>query len=168
MYTAPTVAQLAEFSGRSVASYDDTAASALAQGTLLFSILTELDEAPEDERNATLALNGILDMADYIYLARPYAAVKAKPFQSETIMSYSYSRGSSVALAVAGKKTGMLWWDLAIARLTIAESVVSYGSIAAFEREHHPLTGAGLYRDEDDIVVLLGPADLLPDMEASP
>lgn len=156
MLPVPTVEELADFSGRPADSYGDFAASALRQATLLFAMLTRLTALPTDPDQAQLALFAILQMADRLYLEQPAAEVKASPFQSETIGSYSYSKSAQLAISTAesGKPTGLYWWDLALLLLTLpGQSKVAYGSIHTFD---------------SDIVVdsdtgqryLIGPADL--------
>ncbi len=133
MLAVPTVEDLSEFSGRPADSYGPFAVSALRQATLLFSTITHLTAYPTDDDEAQLAVYAILQMADRLYLEQPSAQIKAGPFQSETIGSYSYSRASQLAVSSAksGTKTGLYWWDLALELLTqagatnITSSVIS-------------------------------------------
>jgi hypothetical protein len=140
---APGVDDLAEFTGRPIDSFGPFADTALAQATLLFQVVTSLTEFPTDEIGAQLATNAILEMAYRFILEQPYAITAASPFQSETIGSYSYSKSGTARLALLGKGTGLLWWDLAMDRLTRpGESGVGYGSISAF-RDHLVTDGTG-------------------------
>lgn len=153
MLPVPTVSYLASFTGRDEASFSAFADQALIQSTLLFSTLTKLSEYPTNEDQELLAINAILEMADRIYLEQPYATTKASPFQSETIASYSYSKGSAAAKAREGLRTGLLFWDLAMDELSVADSsAVSTGSVAAFETD--------LYIDADSNRVVLTPAQV--------
>ncbi len=134
MLPVPTLSYLAQFTGRAEDSFSAFADQALIQATLLFSIVTKREEYPDSEDQEALAINAILEMADRIYLEQPYATYKASPFQSETIASYTYSKGSTVGKARDGQPTGLFWWDLAIDELSLASrSVMSSGSVAAFE-----------------------------------
>jgi hypothetical protein len=128
----PTVADLAAFTGRTSNSFGQFADQALAQATLLFYIATDLDEYPTDVNLSMLVKNGILDMADKIYLSQPYQEASASPFQSETIGSYSYSK--AVASVKKGDNTGIMWFDLAVNKLKAAGSgIAAHGSIHGME-----------------------------------
>jgi hypothetical protein len=143
--TVPSVADLATFTGADPASYTSYANAALAQSTLLFMIRSEIYEQSEVDAmpayNQQLEKNGILSMADSIYLQQPYRSVKATPFQTETIGSYTYSkpieygRGSAASLALKGEQTGIMWFDLAIqmlAKRDVAGGVYA-GQLQCFE-----------------------------------
>lgn len=131
---APDIAALAAFSGRDADAFGPFANAALEQAALLFSVATHRTTLPDDPDQAKLATYAILEMADRIYLEQPYAATAATPFQSETIGSYSYAKGSQAAKAASGQKLGLLWWDLALDELALADaSMVASGSIFAFE-----------------------------------
>lgn len=121
MLSVPTIEDLSDFTGRPSDSYGPFAASALRQATLLFSLLTRLTAYPTDPDQAQLASMAILQMADRIYLEQPSAQIKAGPFQSETIGSYSYSKSAQFAISASaeGSKTGLFWWDLALQQLTV-------------------------------------------------
>lgn len=153
MLSAPTVADLATFTGRAQPSFGTFAAQALAQATLLFSVVTKLSDYPADADLAQLAKNAIMEMADRLYLEQPNAQVKASPFQSETIGSYSYSKGSTFHKAKEGEHTGLFWWDLAIDELRVSDSgFLASGSIK---------TDNGLYVATDtDEKWILGPAEV--------
>src|SRR5687767_11870516 len=116
-YQAPTVAELANFSGRAEASYLPYASTALLQAALLFTLVTGISDPPDDADQAQLINNAIMDMADDIYLKQPFRAVIASPKSSETIGSYSYTIGSAAFKAMTGDVTGLMWWDLALSIL---------------------------------------------------
>ena len=158
MLTPPTVADLAEFTGRDPASFTAFADQALAQATLLFSITTGLDDYPTDPDEAQLAENAILEMADHIYLEQPYTASRAGPYTSETIGSYSYSKGSAAAKATLGGPTGLLWWDLAVDRLTVTDPT---RAVVASSVIH--VAGNGVLVGPNGERVIASPADLPPD-----
>jgi hypothetical protein len=130
--TPPTVADLANFTGRASSSFGDFATEALTQATLLFYLATDLDNYPTDINLANLAKYGILDMADSLYLSQPYKESTASPFQSETIGSYSYSRLTSSVKK--GNATGVTWFDLAVSKLRASASGIgASGSIEGME-----------------------------------
>lgn len=160
-YPIPDVTALATFSGRPLVSYTAWASEALAQATLLFVLTTELVVPPDsvaDPAKAQLALNAICQMADDIYLQQPYVPLKAQPFQSQTIGSYSYNRGlgafretPSFLKAQIGHYTGLLWWDLAVrefGRVLLTES----DAITVFDRS------ADVQLDDAGRLVFLGPS----------
>lgn len=158
MLPVPTKDDLAEFTGRAADTYSDFADQALAQATLLFSVITKRDEYPDDADGRQLAVNAILELADRIYLEQPHQVTKASPFSSESIGSYSYSK-NVLAQSKQGERTGLFWWDLAIDELTlVGRSLVMSGSVSVLERDD-------LYIDGDDgRRYVLGPADFaLPD-----
>lgn len=156
MLTPPTVDDLATFTGRPVATFTTFADQALARATLLFSTLTKRDDYPDDANGRQLAYNAILELADRIYLEQPYTEVKASPFQSETLGSYSYSK--ILQNTQQGKPTGLSWWDIAIEELTLTpRSLVVSGSVSAFERV--------ITTNDDGQREICGPADnSLPDL----
>ena len=131
MLPVPTQADLETFTGRPAATFGGFADQALAQATLMFSIVTYLTDLPADPDLAQLANNAIMELADRILLEQPYQSIKAGPFQTETIGSYSYSRVTpTVAKVQQGIKTGLLWWDLAIDRLSVpGSSILGHGGI---------------------------------------
>lgn len=149
----PTVTQLSEFSGRPETSYTVFANTALKQATLLMSLRTCLASMPGEADKATLILYGILELADDIVLKQPHRKTVAKPFSSETIMSYSYSK--SAQKAQEGKKTGLMWFDLAVQELSACESgeEVASAGISVFEKE-------GLSQDSSGNAQVLGPSAL--------
>lgn len=152
-----TVTDLSGFSGRDVSEYMNTAfvPTAIAQASLLFKLGTCLSEWPDDSLSAELAKQAVLAMADAIYLSQPFQKTLSNPFSSETIGSYSYSK---VAGAVAGGlPTGISWFDMAIAHLSVcdaASGIPSGGGIQAFENDGLFTAGRG------NNVQLLGPEDL--------
>lgn len=150
MLPAPTVDELADFKGRD--NYGPYADQALAQATLLFSIVTKLNAYPSDPAQAQLARFAIMEMADRFYLSQPHAEIYASPFQSETIGSYSYSKVLNQARN--NEATGVVWWDLAIDELSLVErSTVGSGAITVFENDDRYTNDAGRH-------ALINPADL--------
>lgn len=147
MLPVPSVAELAEFTGRPVATFGAFTASALAQATLMFSVVTKLKAFPEDPDQLQLALYAILEMADRLLLEQPYQSIKAGPFQSETIGSYTYSKSSTITRTVEqGLKTGLFWWDIAVDELSLpGSSLGAHGSIAV-ELPGLELQDDGTYR----------------------
>lgn len=128
----PTVADLANFTGRDSNTFSNFAPTALDQATLLFYLATELVEYPDDVELAKLSKYGIMDMADKIYLSQKYAEASASPFQSESIGSYSYSKMTQAVKKKSG--TGVMWFDLAVSKLKAAGSIVGQtGSIEGME-----------------------------------
>jgi hypothetical protein len=113
--TAPDVTALSVFTGRSEPSFSPYAVQALDQATLLFSIATGLVSLPTDPTYKQLALNGIMALADSLYLAQPHAETASSPFQSETLGVYSYTRATQKVMAA--ENTGVLWFDLAVNQL---------------------------------------------------
>ncbi len=153
-YQAPSVAELANFSGRSEASYLPYASTSLLQAALLFTLVTGISDPPDDADQVQLIKNAIMDMAADIYLKQPFRAVLAKPMSSETIGSYSYTINSAAFKAMTGNVTGLMWWDLALSILGRAETAIGSGSIAVFDRDHN------IWTDSDGHLVLVGPAEV--------
>lgn len=169
-WPVPTVAQLAEFTGRPAVSYTSYATSALLQAAVMFTALSErnADEySSMDPDDQLLANMGVMAMADHIYLRWPYAQVIASPLNNETIGSYSYSKPiqeiarNAQALEVTAEKTGVDMFDLAmrmLAKRTRANGVFS-GQITGFE--HFARDDAARIRWDEHLgtYVLEGPAD---------
>lgn len=128
-----TVADLAYFTGRAESSFTAFAATALEQAQLLFTLRTGMTELPTDVFERGLVKNAILEMADDIYLKSTYREVKAKPFSSETIGSYSYSLSAAAVRASSGEKTGLMWWDLAMERFAKEVSDLFSGGLMVFD-----------------------------------
>lgn len=129
---SPSLSELAAFTGRASNTFGNFASEALTQATLLFVLATELNDYPNDPMLAQLAKNGILDMADSIYLSQPYKESIASPFQSESIGSYSYSK--LTRNVKKGDATGVTWFDMAVSRLRSANSGIgASGSIEGME-----------------------------------
>lgn len=143
MLTAPTLDQLADFSGRPQASYPAFATSALKQATFLMQLRTCLVSLPADPAQAQLMLYGILELSDDIVLKQPYREITAKPFTSETLMSYAYSKAA--VRAQEGKKTGLMWFDLAVQKLSVCEddADISSAAITIFENDGVTVDGEG-------------------------
>jgi hypothetical protein len=157
MLSVPTVADLAQFTGRAEDTFNTFAIQALAQATLMFTTVTQLDEYPTEADKLQLAVNGILQMTDRFYLEQPYQLVKASPFNSETIGSYTYSKGYTelTIKASRGELTGLFWWDLAVEELSLrSRSLVTSGSLATLD---HDITTC-----PDGTQVIVGPADQQP------
>jgi hypothetical protein len=156
MFAVPTIADLAQFTGRAEATFTAFADQALTQATLLFSLVTQCSDYSDDPNLRALARNAIMEMADRMYLEQPHAVDRSSPFTSETIGSYSYSTsGAAAALASKdGRPTGLFWWDLAIDELSCAvgRSKVMSGSVTGMER-------ADLYIDGNGQRHILGPGD---------
>lgn len=130
MLPVPSLADLALFTGRAEGSFSAFAPQALLQATLLFSVTTGLEVLPDDSDLVLLADYAIMEMADRFLGEQPYLAVRNSPFQSETIGSYSYSRTTLSKTVLAGLKSGLYWWDLAVEMLEQAgQSVTAHGSI---------------------------------------
>lgn len=144
MLVAPTVDDLAAFTGRDVDGYSPFADKALEQATLLFQVITHLDSYPTDPTKEALARNAIVEMANRLYLEQGFAETIASPFQSETIGSYSYAKSATAIAARSGEATGLLWWDLAIDELTVAGlSDVGSGSVGGGFEEQLGVNGSG-------------------------
>lgn len=171
MLAIPTVAQLADWSGRPLASFTGFANSALIQATLLMTVRAELepsDVASLVSDDQTLLQQGILAMADYVYLRQPYQQVIASPLMNETIGSYSYGKAmgevarNAQALEVTAENTGVLMFDLAVQMLSKRQRAggVFGGSIRAFDTNNRS-NSAWVRIDRDgDQLVLMGPADV--------
>lgn len=154
--TAPTVSELATFTGRAESTFTTFASQALAQAALLFTIVTKLDAYPDEDDYEQLARNAILEMADRIYLEQPHATTYASPFASETIGSYSYTKTSIVQRAREGLDTGLFWWELAVDELAqIDRSLVTSGSVSGLDRDLY------VNADTGDKVVI-SPGELEP------
>lgn len=153
MLAAPTSTDLAQFTGRPPATFGAYATEALAQATLMFRIVTKLTAYPDDPDLAQLAKYAIMELADRLLLEQPFAEILVRPYQSETIGSYTYSRATAtVAKVQSGMKTGLFWWDLAVEELTVAgATLVGFGSIKADITE--------LKAGADGAVHIVNPAD---------
>ena len=144
-YKDYTAALLADFSGRPEASYTSYVTnSAVPQALLLFKIGTCL-ASPDDLNDVEKELvdMAIVAMADSIYLAQPFMAIAASPFNSETIGSDSYSK---VAKAVAaGTPTGVMWFDLAVSQVSVCSELsggdIMFGGVEVFEHTESYVVG---------------------------
>lgn len=171
MFPVPTVAQLAEFSGRPEVSYTTFADSALLQATIEFTTVTELSAddypslKPDDQ---VLATQGVLARADWVYLRQPYAQMIATPAMSETIGSYTYSKPPPLqvrnvqAQELSSTNTGIPLWDIAVQFLSkrTRANGVFFGQLQVFEHTAPDDLVKLMRRDEDGALVLLGPADV--------
>lgn len=182
MLPLPLPADVAAFSGRPEDSYTSYINSAIIQAALQLTIATEL--TPNDWPNLAgvvgttnyttpdlqlLATQGILAMADWIYLRQPYQQVIASPLMNESIGSYSYGKAqaevarNAAALEVTGERTNIVLYDLAVqilAKRTVAGGVFS-GGITVFENAIGSYDGAELeIRPFDGRFVLVGPSQV--------
>lgn len=132
-----------------------------------FGALAAETDSQGQTANYQLAIQGILAMADYVYLRQPYQQVIASPLTSETIGSYSYAKAASqvgrnaAALEVTGENTGVIMYDLAVqflAKRTRAGGVY-HGGITVFEEGSEIDQAQMLIRDSDGRICILGPAD---------
>lgn len=163
-WPVPTPDALADWAGIPLEQYDFFAPQALFQATLLFSVTTELGDPPTDATDAALANQGILAMADHIYLNRPYRDVAASPLQDASMGSthwskpVSFARGTAAASAMKAELTGIMWWDLAVETLSLRtrRGGVSYGGISLMERVDQSSLVAG----PNGALYILGPSDL--------
>lgn len=183
MYPVPTVAQLSAFSGRAQATYTSYANSALLQAALRFTILTEVSDpsqiqgynAISQADNQLLAQQGILALADNIYLAFPYQQGIASPFNSETIGSYTYSKAAfgggsgtmsrlaPAALELSLDKTGIVLFDLAVQMIALRTQAagVFHDGVSVFDEGERrtALGGAMFFEADDGRRWILGPED---------
>lgn len=177
MIPVPTVAQLAEFSGRPETSYTSYATSALIQASIIFVTVTEInygnnsDFAALNSDDQLLATQAILAYADWIYLRQPYQQMIANPAMSESIGGYSYSKPPPVqvrnvqAQELGIGSTGVELWDTAIQYLSKRTRAggVYFGQLRCFERTGNTADkdiGIVLRLNENTgDIDLLGPAD---------
>ena len=177
MIPIPTVAQLAQFSGRPESSYTGYAQSALIQASIIFVTATEInygnnsDWASLNSDDQLLATQGILAFADWTYLKQPYQQMMANPAMSETIGGYSYSKPPPVqirnvqAQELGIGSTGVELWDHAIQYLSKRTRAGGFffGQLECFERTDNTADrdmGIMLRRDcKTGELRLLGPAD---------
>lgn len=138
MLPVPTLEELSEFSGRGESEYNSFVNSALAQATLLMRFTTHITEMPEDADLAQVVKNGIMQMADGIYLAQDFDLINASPIVAQTMGSASYSRaayGKYLEKIKAGQTTGLLWFDLAMIELGEPVNTIASDSWNLFERD---------------------------------
>jgi hypothetical protein len=169
-WPVPTLGELAFFSGRAETSYTSYVYSALLQATVMFTALTELtagDYPVMDPDDQVLAGQGVLAMADYLYLRWPFQQVIASPMQNEVIGSYSYSKPvqemarNAQAIEVTAERTGVDMFDLAVrmlAKRTRANGVF-YGQITGFEHHARDDQVRIKFDRHENRLVLTGPAD---------
>jgi hypothetical protein len=181
VYPVPTVSDLAGFSGRDEATYTGYANAALLQATIRFTFLTEITSpaqltgygalTPADQ--ALLALQGIVSLADDIYLKQPYQGVMASPLNSETVGIWSYTKqvmtgGGSRALQASALElsmasTGIALFDMAVQLLslrTIASGVFADGVSLFDGGERRGALGAVMILEHGDgRRSVLGPED---------
>jgi hypothetical protein len=177
MIPIPTVAQLAQFSGRPETSYTAYATSALIQTAIIFTTVTELnwgndsDFAALNADDQQLCTYAILAYADWTYLKQPYQQMFANPAMSETIGDYTYSKPPPIqvrnvqAQELGIGSTGIELWDTAVQYLAkrLRAGGVFFGQLECFERTNDSADrGIGVMIREDrrtGNLVLLGPAD---------
>lgn len=144
-YPPLSFADVSSAFGRPLSDYDPAYSStAISQATLFFKIATCLTALPEDPLAQELAKMAILQMAETLILAQPYAQMKAKPVSSETLGSYSYSKLS--AQVMSAESTGVFWFDLAVERLGVCDSADGaffYGGIEMMEYDGRFTQGQG-------------------------
>ena len=121
-YPILTTQDLADFTGKPVASFSPYAQTAIEQAFLLFKMGTCLTQLPDDEQKQKLAQFAILEMAGKLYQEQKYADVNANPFSSESIGSYSYTKKSQKKVE-NGEETGGMWFDIAIRTLSVCDTV---------------------------------------------
>jgi hypothetical protein len=155
----PTLEEYAAYLSVDPATLGAKDTQALTQSAFLLGFLTGCGEKPSADPCKTLFENGIFNMAQYMAATQQYVAVVASPFQSETIGSYSYSKGFRNALlqGLAGgprSQTGVFWFDLAVSECGCGEeiSLVSSDAITVFEHEN-------VRTDSEGRRWVLGPAD---------
>lgn len=170
VWPVPTLAELAEFSGRPETSYTTYVNSAALQAAIMFTTLAELSADDYNSLTADdqlLANTGVQAMADYLYLRWPYQQALASPLQNETIGSYSYSKPiqemarNAQAIEVTAEKTGVDMFDLAVrmlARRTRANGVF-FGQITGFEHFARDDQARVKWDPREERMVLVGPAD---------
>jgi hypothetical protein len=169
-WPVPTPQELAEYTGRPLASYTSYVNSALLQATMMFTILAELgadDYGGMQPDFQQLANMGVMAMADYLYLRWPYQQVIASPLQSENIGSYEYSKPiaeqarNAQAIEVTAERTGVDMFDLAVRRLAKRRAMngVAYGQITGFEHYGRDDLAYVKWDPDECRMVLVGPAD---------
>ena len=154
-YPIITKQDVADFSGRPVASYAPYVDTAIRQALLLFKLGTCLANLPDDEDKRELATFAILAMADELTLQQKYAETKANPFSSETIGSYSYSKKVQNDVK-KGQETGVMWFDMALSQLSVCDKldgVPNSGGINIFDRDGE------LFNQNDGYSDFVGPND---------
>lgn len=115
----PTVSDLAVVTGSDPDSFGGFATQAISMAALAFRRATRRTDWPEDPDEKQLAAYAILQLAQRLYLEQPYSEAMASPFASESTGTYSYSK--SFQKAANGLPTDLMWWDMAIDQLTLAE-----------------------------------------------
>jgi hypothetical protein len=169
-WPVPTATELAEYTGRPLASYTGYVNSALLQAALMFTILAEQTADDYGGMNPDfqlLANMGVMAMADYLYLRWPYAQAIASPLQNETIGSYSYSKPvqemarNAQAIEVTSEQTGVQMFDLAVRRLAKRRAMngVFFGQLTGFEHYAKDDLAYVKWDPRECRMVLVGPAD---------
>jgi hypothetical protein len=132
--TGFTEIDLANFTGRPPEYYNSNfVMEALAQAGDLFELATERTELPTEGLAGRIAARGVLAMAEAIFEGNNYRDLRASPFKTETIGSYTYTLAEGSVLA--GIPTGISWFDLAVDRLALStRTSISNRSVHAFQR----------------------------------
>lgn len=151
MQTGLTEVDLARFTGREIDYFDSFVMESIDQAGDLFEIATDLTVFPTQGIDGRIARRGVLAMAEAIYEGNAYRDLRASPFRTETIGTYTYALAESNVLS--GVPSGVAWFDIAVERLRAdTGSSISGSSISAFDRP-------GDVIDLDGRPVLIGPAD---------
>lgn len=136
MLTPPTTEELTAASG-AVDTYSAYATQALYEATLLLQLSTGITEWPADELDLAMAKLAVCKMADLNYLEQLNRELSAQGKQSESFPEYSYTLAAKNVHA--GTETGIVWWDMAVKRLTVQDkSRVSYGGRHVYRMERLP------------------------------
>lgn len=120
-----TVDDLSDFTGRPAESFNSVFVmySAIPQAVLLFKMATCIEDFEQlSEDNQNLVKFAIMAMVDDIALKAPFQAALASPFNSESIGSYSYSKSAAAAIK-NGTETGVFWFDMAVRKLSVCDSL---------------------------------------------
>lgn len=131
--------------------------SAIPQALLLFKMGTCLaspDDLTEDQKK--LVDFAVVYMADAIYLSQPFAQAAASPFSSESIGSYSYSKAAKAVQR--REETGIMWFDLAIAQLSVCE--VDGGDIMFGGVDVWGMGDGALVQGRGNVLVYLTPEEV--------
>lgn len=184
MYPVPTIPELSAYSGRDEATYvTPVANTALLQATIRFAVLTEVTDPGQIQAYQALsqadmqllAKQGILSLADNIYLQFPYQQIQASPLNAESMGSRHYqktatfgmggsmSRMAPAALELSMESTGVPLFDMAIrilARRTLMAGVFHEGMTIFEEGSRDSRSGVSqAIENATGRRWILGPAD---------
>lgn len=155
LLSAPSVQELADAVNRPVGQFTSFASTALSRSALLFQIATGIDTWPGTEPETSLMRDGICLMADAIYLESDNRERRAQPYQSQTLMSWSYTM--AVKAVKKGQATGIDMFDLAVSELRGAStSRIASGDTKLFEDD-------GVFVDSSGQRYVLTPGDVQVD-----